>query len=302
MTLPLPFNDQTSNDVLRRRWLTNYTKIQAQTDSEVKKVLIQGAADAQKHLIALGQKSTFSSAVRTAQIRLAIQETKAVLDEVFNEIQPIIKDGQLDEAQASADGFAATDRKYLRAALQSTSAVNYFLASQRASARNGVAHAISRTTRSKLPLSTRVYRSKSLANNWVSRTITSSLLRGDSARDLAASVRSHIRPDSPGGVGYCARRLARTELNNAFHATSIVIAQDRPWVNNMRWRVSAVHEHDPTEICSQLKDQIFPTDLVPAKPHPQCRCFVTPELESFDVFVRQLASGQYDEWRNDVAA
>jgi hypothetical protein len=96
-------------------------------------------------------------------------------------------------------------------------------------------------------------------------------------------------------------RLGRTELNNAFHATSIEISKDRPWIEGMRWNTSKVHQPDPMEICSRLNGQIFTVEMVPKKPHPQCRCFVTPNLIPFEMFLTLLDSGQYREWSRNAA-
>jgi SPP1 gp7 family putative phage head morphogenesis protein len=303
VTAPLPPNDDTSFDTLRRRWLAKYVRIQTKSDTKIRTVLVDAAEDAYKRIVLLDRKSTFSSGVRVAQIRLALREVKVIHNEIFNAVLPIIKDGQSDEAQAAVDGLSETDRRYLRAALRDTSAVDFFVNSQKQSARNGVAHAISQVTKSRQPLSARVYRTQSLANNWVQRLITSAIVRGDSAQDLAKQVRSHIRPSTRGGTSYAAIRLGRTELNNAFHATAVELAKDRPWIEGMRWRTSSVHEPSfPAEICDRLNGQIFPVEQVPAKPHPQCRCFVTPELEAFDVFARHLVAGQYREWTQQNAA
>lgn len=301
MTRPLQHNDQTDYDTLRRRWLAKYVAAQSKTDTRVRSTLVSSAEDAHKTLLALEKNSTFSAGVRTAQIRLAIRETKAVLHNLFKQIIPILQDGQGDEAEAAADGLRETDREYLTSALSSTDRVGYFLESQRQSARLGVAHAITQLTGSNQPLSARVYRTEYLANNWVSNTIRSSLLRGDSAADLAKAVRRSIRPGTPGGAAYAAMRLGRTELNNAFHATSVEMSKDRPWITGMKWNLSNAHEWEgtnssPVEICERLHGRVFTVEMVPAKPHPQCRCFVTPDLLPFDVFLTHLTAGSYRDW------
>ncbi|AAN02072.1 head maturation protease [Mycobacterium phage Barnyard] len=301
MTRPLPHDDQTSFDTLRRRWLTRYARIQNKTDVKVRTALVDAAEDASNRLILVGRSSTFSAGVRTAQIRLAMKELKEVHRELFDELLPIIKAGQSEEAEAAVDGLTETDRRYLRAALRDASSTAYFVESQRQAARNGVAHAISSLHKSREPLSARVYRTRSLANNWIQRLVTSSIVRGDSAQDIAKAVRAHIRPGTPGGTAYAALRLGRTELNNAFHATSIEISKDRPWVEGMRWNNSRIHEPDPMEICTRLNGQIYTVETVPKKPHPQCRCFVTPNLIPFELFLTQLAAGQYREWTQNAA-
>ena len=303
MSAPLPFNEGADYDTLRRRWLSKYARIQGQADTKIRTVLVDAASEAHDRIAVLAQKSTFSAGVRSAQIRLAIQQTRITLNDVFNAVLPIIKTGQGDEASAAVDGLTESDRRYLLAVFRDAPSVKYFVESQRQAARNGVAHAISSVTGADRPLSARVYRSKALANNWIKNTVTAAIVRGDSAADLAKAVRSSIRPTTPGGVSYAALRLGRTELNNAFHATAIEMSKDRPWIDGMRWHLSATHEwQGGDEPCERLSGRIFAIEHVPAKPHPQCRCFITPELEAFEVFERNLLAGNYREWTEKNAA
>jgi hypothetical protein len=304
LTTALPFDNTESIATLRKRWWDRYFAVQSKTDTKLRTALIAASSDAQDRINALGENSTFSAGVRTAQIRLAMNEVKIVLKDLFGQEQKIIKDGQGDEAQAAIDGLTDTDRDFLVAAFRDkgANAIPGYIASQKHSAVLGVAHAISSVTKSNYSLSSNVYRSQTLANNWVKRDVTSGILRGDSAKQIAATVRKHILPNTPGGVSYAAMRLARSELNNAFHATAITASQDRPWVTGMRWYVSSIHVDDPKEICTQLKGQLFPVSSVPPKPHPQCRCFVAPEIESLDVFTRHLTAGQYRDWMTKNAA
>lgn len=307
VSAPLPRNDGVSTETLRRRWLHRYAAVQAKTDKELRSVLTQAAEDASLRIQALEKRPTFSAGVRTAQIRMAYNETSETVKEVFGSSLKIITKGRGDEAEAAVDGLSDTDRAYLRAVFSTKDGVDRFLAAQRQAARLGVANAITTVTKSDTPLSTRVYRTRSLANNWVKRLITASVIRGDSAQDIAKAVRSHIRPDVPGGVSYAALRLGRTELNNAFHATSVVLAEDRPWIESMRWNLSKTHTWEgtrdrPVEICERYAAQIFTPATVPRKPHPQCRCFVSPEVEDFSTFMAHLTAGQYDNWQRSNRA
>jgi hypothetical protein len=272
MTIPTPFDIGEDYGVLRRRWYSRYFSVQTQHDSQIRRILNEGADDAEKRIKALAKNPTFSAGVRAAQVRLAKKETKTVLKDIFHEVYPVITKGQRAEAAAAVDALTATDRAYLQAAFKNTGDVAAFIQQQKVSAMLGVTHAINRVTLTKQPLSTRVYRSQSLANNWVDRIITSGIMRGDSAANIAYDVKQHILPTTPGGTSYAAMRLARTELNNAFHATSIQLAQDRPWIESMRWNLSATHEPSPhfEEICDVYSTQVWHVDNVPRKPHPQC--------------------------------
>jgi hypothetical protein len=278
-------------------------KIQSRTDTRIRTILLEASEDAAKRVTALEKNSTFSAGVRTAQIRLVMKEIKDILSELFDEITPVIRDGQKQEAEAAIDGLTETDRQYLEDVFQNTDTVRDFIDSQKIQAKIQVINAVNRITKSELPLSKRVYRTEALAKNWVQREVTSGIARGSSAKEIAGIVRKYIRPNTPGGVSYAALRLGRTELNNAFHATAITFAQDRPWIQGMEWFLSAVHESDPqrVEVCETYAGQIFEVNSVPAKPHPQCRCFVAPVLETPDVFLSNLTAGQYRDWIDNAA-
>lgn len=305
MTSPNPFDFTDSYTVLRRRWYERYSKVQTQRDIEIKRLLIEAADSTQKKILLLSKKTTFSSKTRIEQLRLMLEEIHAELRDVFNDLTPIIRDGSKDAAAAASDGMAATDRSYLRRAFANTGLVDNYLKIERNSAMLGVQHAINSHTKSDLPLSRRVYATFGLANNWVKRQVTIGILRGDSADEIAREVRASIRHDTPGGVSYAARRLARTELNNAFHATSIALSEDRPWIEGMAWNLSKAHGPKTiggrVEICEQYAAKKWTVDSVPRKPHPQCQCFVTPIVEPFDVFIRHLTAGQYRDWIENAA-
>lgn len=309
MTSPNPFAKTGDYEELRKRWLARYIKVQGGYDARLRSLLIEAAEDAHSRISVLSKNPTWSAGVKAAQIRLVGKEIKRVLDELFKEELPIIKDGQKKTAIAAVDAFAETDRNYLREAFFASSGsrktLNSFIEGQRLSATLGVAHAISRINKTDQPLSTRVYRTKSLANKWVQNIVNVGILRNASAQEIAKDVRKHIHPNTPGGVSYAAMRLSRTEINNAFHATSVALSQDRPWVEGMDWNLSQVHEYNEngiSEICEIYSRQEFEVNNVPPKPHPQCRCFVTPQVEPYDVFVRHLTSGQYRDWIGQNAA
>ena len=89
-------------------------------------------------------------------------------------------------------------------------------------------------------------------------------------------------------------RLARSELNNAFHSRQIAAAQ-KPWVLGVKWNLSKSHprkdecDRYATENAHQLGRGVFPKSDVPSKPHPHCLCFMTYEMQDEDDFVADLA-------------
>lgn len=310
MTTPNPLYDTDDEDELRIRWLLRFLRVQTKYDTRIKTILVQASQDAFDRIEELASNSTFSAEVRTAQLRIVLKELSIVTKDLFGEVLPVIKDGQSESAQAAVEAFAETDLKYLRRAFAETSIrsgveVDKFISGQKRSAGIHVAQAIRNVEqRRDYQLSDRVYKTRRLADTWVRRQVTSGILRGDGAKEIAKQVRSSIRPSTPGGVSYAALRLGRTELNNAFHATSVALSKDRPWVEGMVWHLSKVHEYEPDrvpEICEAYSKQVYEVNNVPAKPHPQCRCFVTPQLEPFDVFARHLTAGQYRDWIGNAA-
>lgn len=301
MTRPEPFNDLPVSATVRRRWINQFLGVSEKYDKIIKLILLQGAEDARNKLIALDFEKSFSSGVRAAQVRLAMNEMRIIHAQIFGDMIPVIRDGHKEAAGIASDGLSTIDKRYLEAIFVTKANAADFVESQKRMAQAGVASAISRVTKSDKPLSARVYRSRSLANQWVQRLVTSSILRGDSSRDLATAVTGHILPNTPGGTSYAAMRLGRTELNNAFHATAITQAEDRPWIDSMEWNLSSTHKTQKCKCELYRQVRFFPIGNVPEKPHPQCRCFVTPVLEPFDTFLMKYQAGYYRDWTTEVA-
>jgi hypothetical protein len=136
----------------------------------------------------------------------------------------------------------------------------------------------------------------------IDQKITAALARGLSAKEFAAEAIDWFNPNTPGGVRYAALRLARSEINNAFHAVSVQQVQDKPWIDNMQWHLSG--SHPKSDICDEYANDdkfdlgagIWPKGEVPRKPHPHCYCYVTGVSPSEDDFLDALVSGKYNKW------
>lgn len=302
MTTPNPFEQTDSYTDLRRRWWARFQSVNEQATQDIRKILKAGSKSAESSITALASRSAWSAGVRSAQLSLVMNQVAAELKDVFGEIQPVLAGRSKEAARAATAGMSATDRRYLSEAFGETGLVKNYLTIESNSAATNVQHAIASLTRSNLPLSKRVYRSEAIAKGWVKHDVTIGILKGDSAKDIAQVVAKHINPDVSGGVSYAAFRLARTELNNAFHATTIALSQDRPWIESMAWNLSNQHEiGSKPEICEIYSRKTWPVEKVPPKPHPQCRCFVTPILVPFETFQRHLTAGQYRDWIKNAA-
>jgi len=182
-----------------------------------------------------------------------------------------------------------------------------FARSQLATARSGMESYISRSHNG-LDLSERVYKNGRKGVKTVENLINQGLLSGKSAREIAASVRRYINPNTPGGMSYAAKRLGRTELNNAFHATSVRMAQEDPFVEGLKWNLSG--SHPKPDVCNDYAQHtegrngeagVWKPGNVPAKPHPQCLCYTTPETIGDEEFLRRLKRGEFDNMADLVA-
>lgn len=111
-----------------------------------------------------------------------------------------------------------------------------------------------------------------------------------------------IDPGTPGGVSYAAKRLARTELNNAFHTTQRESAEVNPWVLGVKWNLS--RSHPVEDICDVLarghsrgkpRGVYLPGEL-PNKAHPQCLCYTTNEMMEEDDFINSVLEEDEEEF------
>ena len=291
------FEYEPSYRTLRERWLGKYLMVEEKHLSAIRGILFQAAQDAFKELEKLDGKSGVGAQTRISQIASFMHIVRDIDANVFKDIGPVLRNGRQDAAEAAVDALGEHERAVTRRLFGSIDATESWLDSQRKSAALGVNNAIRQYLGASEPLSRRVYKSRSLSNGYVERIIRSALARNASAKDIASAVRSHIIPTTPGGVSYAAMRLGRTELNNAFHATSIALMDDRPWIDQAQWNLSKRHDEKTNCKCEQYAEQkYFPVDKIPRKPHPQCRCITTPVLIDMESFTRNLQIGMYDRY------
>lgn len=284
----------------KANWIGRYLAVEKKFSDKLSKVLAEAALNIDEFFGDL-VKDNVSTKVARVRIGLAHNEIRRQMRDIFGTTKNLISDHQQDAAVAAINAKLYDEKGVLSWLLPDPVDRLQYADSLRQTARRNIEATIARTLFTEKPLSQRVYRTEALANGLVSRTINNALARGDSARNLAKDVRALIDPAVPGGVSYAAMRLGRTEINNAFHAQSILDTQETPWVQSMHWYLSKRHEKDPGDECEIYAAQgSFDKENVPEKPHPNCRCFVTPDLPDYDEFERGLISGQYDPYLDSV--
>lgn len=283
-----------------QQWLQATLRTMQQADQEVIAILKQAQLDVNRMLRTVTARGGVGAAVRAEQLRLIKSNLQIQQADVWRRLGDLVRARRLDAAARSIQLSGIIDAVLLRALGKEGRDIAKAIAdSELDLARGAMDRMIARVQgTSYVPLSQRVYQSEVRLGGKLDRMVNSALSRGLSAREFAGEVRQFINPFTPGGLRYAAMRLARTEINNAAHATAVVNSQDKPWLTAMQWKLSGSHPRP--DKCDQLArggpkgDGHYPKGSVPGKPHPQCFCFVIPVLEDGDVFLDKLVGGEYD--------
>lgn len=243
--------------------------------------------------------------VRRAQIALTVFALRNRMDHVWPSTENLIRRYMI-EAGFSAHQAEAALRGVLLSAVDAD--VSALERSMRAQALATVENLISRGENG-IPLSAQVWRSRALQRRLLDRTIDRALLLGKSWKELADDVRDFANPNAPGGLSYVTKRLARTEISNAFHRTQIRQHEEEPWTRGMRWNLSG--SHPKKDVCNEYAEKttsrslgrgVYPSTDVPRKPHPQCLCYLTAVTVDLDTFIRNYQRGRYTEYMNRTMA
>lgn len=277
-----------------KRPLLDYLKVQRDFDAKLARILSKASVVADREIRNLVGKENVGARIQRDRLLLIRKNLLIQQAELWREIGDITRAGISDAAAAAIETNFTYQQALLRQAMAET-AVESLLASVQASARRTVAVVSARLMGlSERPLSSRVYTARAWSDKRLVNTINEALANGKTARELANAVKGMIAPDVPGGVSYAAMRLGRTELNNAFHATAVQDAVNNPIITGMEWHLSGSHKR-PDE-CNDLAGRVFTPAEVPGKPHPQCFCYVTPEVPDRDTFMRKFFAGDYDSY------
>lgn len=254
------------------------------TDVEIRRILNRAADDVR----------FTNNTIRRAQKSMALASTQ-----LWAGVEGAIKAG-MGDAVYSATEFQALFDERLFAATGIPS--SYWSSSLLATSQEGAQSLISRRDNG-YTLSQRVWRNSQATQKALNETIDAGLVLGKSAAEIASDVKQFLRPNVPGGASYAAMRLGRTEVNNAYHATSMRHYRETPWIDEVKWWLSGSHPK-PDE-CNEYAEAVngrgmgagvWKVSDVPDKPHPQCLCYVTPVSPDLDKFAKDYKSGKYDQY------
>ena len=284
-------------------WIRAYAQVQVATDQQIVAMLADASDDMRRDLarILSKQSPTMSDAIRYQQmatVRKALLEHQA---SVLRALGRVVEARRLDAAARAIqlgnamDAYLLDRLGYSSLAREVTSNLTFGLG-------RTTEVALARMDFSYTDLSQRIYNNDVRLGSQIDQRITSLLAQGKSAREFASEAVNWFNPNTPGGVRYAAMRLARSEINNSFHAVAVQQVQDKPWVHAMQWHLSG--SHPKADICDEYAHEdkfdqgagIFPKADVPRKPHPHCYCYVVPVQLDEDEFLDRLVNGGYDDW------
>lgn len=274
-----------------------FAKQTKRTDAEILKILQAASRDAQKAAEAAAKSAKIGAKITAAQQRLIVDSVNVKMRDLWETVGHLTIFGEKEAARAALDSM-----DFLTKNLYGNQTPEQ-IRSVQMQARAGVDAFISREENI-LPLSKRVYGNLNLAQGKVQLEIQKALIRGLSAEDLAKNVAHLIDPNTPGGISYAAKRLARTEINNAFHNTQIRYTREMPWVDGYKWNLSKSHPRGTNCVCADMASRdhdgigrgCYKKANVPGKPHPQCLCYLTNVVKDNADFERQLRRGSYDQY------
>lgn len=283
-------------------WISAYARVQKIADREVLSVLQLAHRDVIRMTRALAEQNGIGAAVRRDQLLVIQRNLLREQAVIFRRLGDIVAARRLDAAARAVQLGSAIDSALLDAAGRTGQASALRTMSLRG-LEETINTALVRMAQSAIPLAERIYRTEVWMNGRLDRMINSALSRGLSAREFGKEAMDWFSPNTPGGIRYASMRLARSEINNAFHAVSINQAAEKPWIDKMKWHLSS--SHPKADVCDQYAHGgtkgggVYPPKDVPRKPHPHCFCYVTPVSPSEDEFLDGLVSGKYDRYLND---
>lgn len=255
-----------------REPLNAYIKVQQKADIELRRVLREAANMASR--IILKQGDGIGGTIRTAQLGLMLNQINGLMEEMWGDVERKTV-GYFGLAEGAADRASLSIYRVLAANMTERQAEELLDAFTPYLQRGLELDNLRRP----IELSERVYKNVQLSTGLVEKTIRAGIINQVSARELAGQVRKFIRPDTPGGISYSAMRLARTEINNAFHERQIDQAIDNPFVAGTKWNLSRSHpkkdQCDANANGGPAGNGIYEPRGVPSKPHPQCLCYMT---------------------------
>ena len=299
-------NDRILEDLVNRRFrvrvgeapIRTFARAARVSDTELLRLLAEAAQEASKEAQALAATRGIGANTRSRQYQLAARGLHQAMRSLWERVGYLTIFGEREVAEAAAEAADALQRTVLKDAKKLADSILW-------QSKAGIDSYVSRQENT-LALSRRVYKNMSLYQGQVDKRISLSLLQGKSPAEVASDVARYVSPNTPGGVSYAAKRLARTEINNAFHFSVIRYTRENPWVRGYKWNLSG--SHGRPDICNEyagddhdnLGPGIFKKANVPGKPHPHCLCYITTVQMTEAQFIAAYRAGRFDSFMKSL--
>lgn len=282
--------------------LQAYLGVESVVDKEMARILLDAAKEAERIVLATAGSKGAAAALERGKMRQASKALREASAAMYGDVTRTMKAG-MKKAAAEAVGAETFVNDVLQSAFGSS------IPALEQAFRYNAANAIEATyarAQNGIPLSAQVYHTAALTNGRVDQVVNNGILLQKSAAQIAKDVRASIDPNVKGGVSYAAQRLARTELNNAFHTAQIARRSDEPWTEGFLWHLSGSHPK-PDE-CNEYAERVnfkggepgvFKPGDAPRKPHPQCLCYLTTVTIDEEDFINGFLDGKYDSYMDE---
>ena len=293
-----------------------FEKGEAATAAEVRKVYRQAAA-----LVRQDIKKVASGTLRQAHLEALAKNLDDRARGLNKNILAAAHKGIWLSVETGAEGAAKISEQLLQNTFDTADVRRLFAGiNERATL-----VLLARTGKDGLKLSDRVWRTSEKWRNAARRVVEDGVARGLNARKLAKEVERYLQPGVwtalkaetrrrlgvAKDVSYEGMRLARTEMNNAFHEGSILANRATPSYEGIYWRLSG--SHPLPDVCDDYASHggngFWPKREEPVRPHPQCFCVTFPAHQPPEIFADRLKSWikdpgsdtKLETWYNDIA-
>lgn len=266
-----------------REPLIQYLQVQTKMDAQLRRLLVEAAIQTARKIQKLASQPGIGSKTREAQFALFLEYLREEQTDLWvRTIEPLI-----NKYYPIAATTAETAADYLDGVIgEAIGEVQAEALIQSIKMQARIAQSLDLKSRAQR-LSSKVWKNVNVNSGRIQRVVQKHLITGSvNAKELAADVRRFIDPSTPGGASYAAMRLARTEINAAFHDRQRSIAEETPWVNGAQWNLSRSHpKKDECDVLANghstgMKRGVYLPSEIPDKPHPHCLCYLTYDLLS----------------------
>ena len=218
--------------------------------AELRRILEQAASEIQQELSEQAG-SGIGEALQRAQAEAIAKAVKQHLKGDWDRVSSVLSEARKLAAMASVEAFYEQIGDPL-GKLLGKDGVESLVSAESVRAANTINTVMARLSDSRRSLSKQVWKSQAMANGWLDSKINQALARGWDAKRLAKEVVSFVDPNTSGGASYAAMRLARTEINNAFHSQTIEQMRKSGVVEYVKWNLS--RSHPDRDICDDLAE------------------------------------------------